>query len=160
MDPTLLWCSCCFHPPWLHSTPLPLCPQCDCLACVLFQHPQQHSLRLQGLASWCKVNHTGERQDGERKRARETVCFLSPVRTRGRNITWLQKEEVCLQYHHQLMVMWHQHMPQRHKQFLTWKASLFVFYFLLVMSHKTNLFSTRRRGCRNPLFTFIGRANA
>lgn len=76
---------------------LPLCPQCDCLACILFQHPQQHSLRLQGLGSWCKVNHTEEgKMARESERAHGTVCFLSPFRTRGSNISWLQEEEVCV----------------------------------------------------------------
>lgn len=32
----------------------------------------------------------------EREREREAVFFLSPLRTRGRNITWLGQEEVCL----------------------------------------------------------------
>lgn len=45
-------------------------------------------------------------------------------------------------HHHQLTVMWHQHVPQ---QFLTWKASLPDFYFFLVMSHTTNLFWKKRR---------------
>lgn len=75
--------------------------------------------RLQGLASWCKVNHTGGKEDGERAQAREAMCVLSPFQTRGRSITSPPEEEGLFSisgHHHQLMVMWHQHVPQ---QFLT-----------------------------------------
>lgn len=115
--------------------PLSLWPQCDCLACVLFQHPQWHSLRLQGLGSWCKVNHTGGRKGKmarerarETEQAREAVCFLSPFRTRGSE----KRKSSVSGHHHHFMVMWHRHMPQQHKQFLTWKSeACLIFYFLL-----------------------------
>lgn len=68
----LLWSSYTSPTP---SIPLPLSPHCDCLASALFQHPPQHSLRLQGLASWCKVNHTGGREDGERERERARSTY-------------------------------------------------------------------------------------
>lgn len=64
----------CLLPSHLHPCPLSLCPQCDCLANVLFQHPQQRSLRLQGLANWCKVNHKGGKEDGEGESKRKRPC--------------------------------------------------------------------------------------
>ena len=87
-----------FAPPPHPSMPLPSCPQCDCLACVLSQHPQQHSLlRIQGLASWCKVNHAGGREDGARVQAKERPCAsCNPFGHVVETVTWLREEEVCL----------------------------------------------------------------
>lgn len=41
-----------------------------------------------------------------RECAQETVFFLSPFRTRGRNITWLGEEEVCPRYQHITVSSW------------------------------------------------------
>lgn len=51
---------------------------------------------VQGQPHWRKGRwwERGEKREGEKERA--TVCFLSPFRTSGRNIKWLQEEEVCV----------------------------------------------------------------
>lgn len=90
---------------------MPVRPGCDGLACVPVQHPQQHYLRFQGLTSWCKVDHTGEREDGEREteeergRGRErerelkrTDTSFRPLGHVAESTTWLQEGKVCLQY--------------------------------------------------------------
>lgn len=134
--------------PSAFSTPsmsLSFCPQSDCLAYVLFQHPQQHSLRLQGLASWCKVNHNGGKEDGERAREREqakqAVCFLSLFRTRGRNSMGRREEEVCLQYQH----ITNSSRSWDTSGFCHEEKSLCAFCFLLVMSHITNPISKNKK---------------
>lgn len=48
----------------------------------------------------------------EREREKPRASYHS-VGTRGGNVTWLQEEEACLRYHHQLMVMWYQHLPKQ-----------------------------------------------
>lgn len=140
--------------------PLPLCPQCDSLACVLFQHPQQHSLRLQGLGSWCKVNHSGGREDGERKRETERdreraqpYASYHPLEHVAETLHGCKKRKcVCFQYRSITISSWSCDTSiclNGTNGFWHEQQACSVFYFLLVMSHKTNLFSTSQTRSQN-----------
>lgn len=106
MDPTLLWSSCSFHPPQLHhasafvpSMWLSGLRSLPASSAALPQTPRSYKL-VQGQQHWRKGRGL------KRERVRENVCLLSPIRTRGRNIIGLQKEEVCLQYQHIIISLW------------------------------------------------------
>ncbi|TNN29565.1 hypothetical protein EYF80_060283 [Liparis tanakae] len=101
--------------PAIHASTPPR-PQPNRLAGVLFQHPQQQlpqtprSCKLvQGRPHWRGKMARERERERERGREREQVAvhFLSTFRTCGRNMTWLQEEEVCVSLpadHRQLTV--------------------------------------------------------
>lgn len=128
MDSTLLWPSCSFHLARLHSSAFVPSMWLSCL----------HSLPASSAAlpSDSKVLRVGARSTtlGEKGRWRESASKRDRVLPITLSDTWWKHNVAARRgrlfsisgHHRQLMVMWHQHVPQ---QFLTWKASLLVFYF-------------------------------
>lgn len=126
--------------PSTQSILLPLCPPFDCLPCILFQHPQQHSLTLQGLYSWCKVNHTGGREDDKRVHERDCMLPFCPLGNMVKTLHGCEKRNYV--FNISTLPSAHGHVTLNSTNSFWHKKQACPSSTFCWMSHKTNLIST------------------